>query len=31
VLGVAVMALRRRPRVAPEVAESELEYEAEAA
>ena len=31
VLGVAVMALRRRPRVAPEVAEAELEYEAEAA
>jgi EmrB/QacA subfamily drug resistance transporter len=31
VLGVAVMAVRRRPRVAAEVAEPELEYEAEAA
>ena len=31
VLGVAVMALRRRPQVAPDVAEPELEYEAEAA
>ena len=30
VLGVAVMALRRRPQAAPEVAEPELEYEAEA-